>query len=201
VEGRLRGADQSWRLEEASIEVGETRALGWAEVDLGGPTPQVRADMLVPQLRISDPMPADETEPAPADPSGRLFPDEPLPTDWLHQAEGVVHVRVEDNDLPGVPVDHVDVRLTLCDARLEANPLAIGIAGGTVAGEAALNGRTATPLADLDLTFEGLRLKEAVCDTRFVEETAGTAHGNLFCSASATASTSSWRACRAMWRW
>ncbi len=180
VQGHLRDQDQTYRFEDAEVEIGETRARGWAEADLGGQTPQVRADLLVPHLRYADLVPRSGTEQAPAQQSGRLFPDEPLPTSWLHQAEGVVHVRVEENDLPGVPVDHVDVRLTLRDGRLEANPLEVGLAGGKVTGEAALNGRTATPSADLDLAFEGLKLKDAARGTRFADETSGTAHGNLY---------------------
>jgi uncharacterized protein involved in outer membrane biogenesis len=109
-----------------------------------------------------------------------LFADQPLPTAWLEQGSGVVHVRIEENDLPVVPVNSIDVRLTLRDGRLEANPLTIGVAGGRLTGEGALNGRGATPSADLDLSFEGLRLKEAARGTRFADETSGTVHGNLY---------------------
>lgn len=182
VEARLQGTGETWRMGDANFTVGETRALGWAEVDLAGATPEVRADLLVPHLRYVDLIPEQEAT-APTEPEaerGGLFPDRPLPIDWLEQGRGVVHVRIEENDLPVLPVDAIDVRLTLSNGRLEISPLTIGLAGGELRGEAALNGRGATPSADLDLAFEGLRLEEAMRGTRFADETSGTAHGDLY---------------------
>lgn len=181
VEARLEGSGDRWRLDDARVDLGETRALGWAEVNLAQEMPELRADVLIPQLRYEDLLPAQEEAAAPdAAGSGGLFPDQPLPIDWLEQGHGVVHVRIEENDLPVVPVRVIDARLILRDGRLEVSPLTIGAAGGEITGEAALNGREATPSADLDLAFDGLQLKETLRGTRFVDETAGTVHGNLY---------------------
>jgi hypothetical protein len=151
-------------------------------VSLGGDKPTVRADILATELHARDFLPATEEPSARADTdaAGPLFPDTPVPTEWLHQANGVIHFRTERPDIPGPPVELLDVRLTLKDGRLEANPLELKVAGGTVTGELALNGRGPTPSADVDLAYEGIRLKRAFRGTPFAEETTGTLRGQLY---------------------
>ena len=113
---------ETWRLEGAKVDLGETQALGWAEVSLAqevthncAPTSSCHtyATRIWCRSRMKRRRPDGRH-------SGRLFPDQPLPTAWLEQGSGVVHVRIEENDLPVVPVNSIDVRLTLRDGRLES---------------------------------------------------------------------------------
>ena len=61
--------------------------------------------------------------------------------------------------------------MQLTDGRALVRPLSLKVAGGTVSGEAALNGREAVPSADVDLTFENLDLKPFFEGTQFIRET------------------------------
>ncbi|MGH9271137.1 MAG: AsmA family protein [Ilumatobacteraceae bacterium] len=178
LDGRLTHESDTWRLGDVTASLGDSRALGWAEVSLGGERPMVRADILATELHARDFL-TDANDP-PAEAAGPLFPDTPVPTDWLHLADAVVHFRAEAPDLPGPPIDLLDVRLTVRDGRLEANPLELQVAAGKVTGEVALNGRRPIPSADMDLAYEDIRLKRAFRGTRFADETTGTLRGQLY---------------------
>lgn len=181
LDARLTHEAHTWRLGDVTASLGDSRALGWAEVSLGGERPMLRADILATELHARDFLP-DEEAPAAEETNiaGPLFPHTPLPTAWLHRADAVVHFRAERPDLPGPPVELLDVRLTLQDGRLEAHPLELKVAGGTVTGELALNGRGPTPSADADLAYEGIRLKQSLRGAPFADETSGTLRGHLY---------------------
>ncbi len=181
LEARLTFDSDGWRLGDAKATLGESRALGWAELDLKGERPMLRADILAPEFHAHDLLGGAGKEPMPeSKAAGPLFPAVPVPTDWLHRSDAVVHVRAERPDFPGPPIELLDVRFTVRDGRLEANPLKIGMAGGTITGELALNDRGSTPSADADLAYEGIRLRQAFRGTRFADETTGTLRGQLY---------------------
>jgi uncharacterized protein involved in outer membrane biogenesis len=181
LDGRLTRQGDQWRLEDASAELGESRAIGWAQIDMSSMVPEVRADLLIRELHYGSLVPAGQGKAeSAASGDGRVIPDTQLPVSWLDRVNGVVHLKIEQAEVPYVALDAFDVRFTLRDGRIEANPLEIGLAGGTITGELALNGRGDTPSADADLSYEGLRLKRAVRGTRFESETSGTIQGHLY---------------------
>lgn len=182
LDGHLSGDGGTWRLGDIAASLGDSRAAGWAQVALAGGRPMIRADLLTRDLRYRDLVPAasEPTEGQAQVAAGPLFPQVPVPTDWLHLADAIVHLRAERPELPGPPVELLDVRLTVRDGRLEASPLELQVAGGKITGELALNGRGPIPSADADLAYEGIRLKRAFRGTRFADETAGTLRGQLY---------------------
>lgn len=181
LRAQVKGGGDSWRLDDLDASLGETHAVGRAELALGGERPMVKAELRVPNLRYEDLVPATDaaqplTQPA-AD--GRfLVPDAPVPTDWLRSLDADLHLTVVQGDLPA-GIDPVELQVSLKDGDLEVPLLSVGVAGGTLAGKLALDGDGPSPTASADLRYDGIELNEAFEGTRFASKTSGTVRGRV----------------------
>ena len=189
IAGRLLGKGDAWRIEEMDATLGKTRAVGWAELAQGEERPMVRADLLVRELHHRDLVPesdlppeatpvevAEETQDQPAAPF--LIEDGPVPTDWLPALDAVLHLVIEQSDLPA-GVDPVELEVALEDGVLHARGIEVGVAGGTLRGEIGFDGRGSPPRASVDLRYDGIKLKEAFAGTRFEALTSGNMRGHI----------------------
>lgn len=172
-----------WRLNGMEGRVGDSDLAGTIALDQGGKVPFLKADLVSQKVDLKDlaglvggtPEGSDE----PAQQEG-VFPDRPIAADRLNAMNMNVrfdgqHVIAED-----LPIDQLRFRIQVQDGRAEANPLSMAIAGGTVAGELALNGRQDVPSADADLAFENLDLKPFFADTQFMQQMGGRFFGHVY---------------------
>ncbi len=182
LEGALGKEGERWRFDNFSGIVGDSDLSGSLYLDNGQKPPFVKADLLSNRLDFDDlaGLVGAELEEEKADTDGGLFPDEPIAADRLHAMNMDVSFNGTEVLAPNLPIEELKFRVQVTDGRALFRPLSLGVADGTVSGEAALNARQAVPSADADLTFERLNLKPFFEGTEFLREMGGRFSGHAY---------------------
>lgn len=182
--GTIAHAGAVWRLSGLDGRVGGSDLSGSVALDQSGEKPFLKADLVSQTLQLKDlaglvggtPGPASDK----ADGGDDLFPDQPIAADRLDAMNMDARFEGERVVAQDLPIDRLRFRVQVKDGRAEANPLSMEVAGGTVSGEIALNGREAVPSADADLKFESLDLKPFFEGTELVQEMGGRFFGDVY---------------------
>ena len=194
IEGRLVHEPGRWTFEKFDGRVGDSDLHGrWFYEDASG-RPFIRADLRSKVLDFDDlgPLigtPPDTGEGETASPrqareakrraqDSGVLPDKPflrgswdaMNADVRYRAERIVHA-------PNVPLESLEVHAVLENGKLRLEPLALGVAGGRVAGSAFLDS-AADPLhARIDLEARSLDLARFFPQLRSSEAALGSAYG------------------------
>lgn len=191
VTGQLNREGEVWRFQGFEGAVGDSDLAGSLAIDYGQEKPFLSADLVSRKLDFDDlaglvgatPDP-DETasaeQKARAEANPGVFPDIPIASERLHAMNMDVTFKGEQVMSPAVPVERLEFRVQVDNGRALARPLSFAVAGGTVFGEMALNGREKVPSADADLTFENLDLKPFFRNSDFFEQMGGRFFGRLY---------------------
>lgn len=191
VTGQLNREGEVWRFQGFEGAVGDSDLAGSLAIDYGPEKPFLTADLVSRKLDFDDlaglvgatPDP-DETasaeQKARAEANPGVFPDIPIASERLHAMNMDVTFKGEQVMSPAVPVERLEFRVQVDNGRALARPLSFAVAGGTVFGEMALNGREKVPSADADLTFENLDLKPFFRNSDFFEQMGGRFLGRLY---------------------
>ena len=183
LDGALAKDGNLWKFEKFQGVVGDSDLAGSLSLDHEQDPPLLEADLVSKKLVFEDlaglvgAEPGDEPK---AKQEEDTFPDKPIPADRLSAMNMDVRFEGEQVLAPDLPVERLRFRVQLTDGRALVRPLSLKVAGGTISGEAALNGREAVPSADADLTFENLDLKPFFEGTEFVRETGGRFSGHAY---------------------
>lgn len=191
VTGQLSREGQVWRFQGFEGVVGDSDLTGSLAIDYGPEKPFLTADLVSRKLDFDDlaglvGATPDPAETASAEQKARaaanpgVFPDIPIASDRLHVMNMDVTFKGEQVISPTVPVERLEFRVQVDNGRALARPLSFAVAGGTVSGEMALNGREKVPSADADLTFENLDLKPFFRGSDFFEQMGGRFFGHLY---------------------
>jgi len=182
--GRLERTGQTWSFSSFQGQVGDSDLSGDFSVDLAGRRPTLKGDLVSHTLDFHDLAPlvgappsaqatasaAQQQRAAARAASDRVLPDEPFRLERLRAADADVSFRGERLVGTGLPLESLSARFRLDDGRLRLDPLAMAIAGGTVAGTVQMDaGREPLGSAaelqvrDLDLyrLFPGFKLTAA----------------------------------------
>ena len=98
------------------------------------------------------------TAAAPAGPR-RLLPDAPLYADRVRSMDADVRYHAASVRAPGLPLEKVDLHLTLDHGILKLDPVAFTFPRGEARGTVRLDARPATPVTDVDFTFSHLQVE------------------------------------------
>lgn len=196
VEGRLHRNGDVWVLKGMTGRIGDSDVTGDVSVDYGPKRPFLKATLASGRLDFDDLAPLIGLPPEAGDQetasdaqrkqlermrsNDQLFPDTPLEVKRLHAMDMDVTLtsdRVHSRAF--LAVTSIDARVRVKNGRAEANPLRLGVAGGTVHGTMALNARSEIPSAAADLVFEGLNMAAFFKGTDFYETMGGTIRGRL----------------------
>ena len=90
----------------------------------------------------------------------RLLPDAPLYADRVRAMDADVKYHAASVRWPGLPLQKVDLHLTLDHGLLKLNPVAFTFPRGEARGTVSLNARPATPVTDVDFTLNRLRVED-----------------------------------------
>jgi uncharacterized protein involved in outer membrane biogenesis len=109
-----------------------------------------------------------------------LFPRAPWPSDKLEALDGELQLRVKKirNARP-VPLDAIDARVVLENAKLNVEPLAVRLASGTIRGRIAFDASESPESASVSLDIRGLRLSRLVPSLKEAESTPGLLNGRI----------------------
>jgi uncharacterized protein involved in outer membrane biogenesis len=177
VSGSLTHQDGEWHLRDFEGQVGQSNLTGTATLTRSQEKPSLKADLSSQQLDLNDLGRGRKRKEKAAE---GLFPDTPLPARQLHAMNADISFQGDRLIAGGLAIDQPQFHLRVVDGRAEADSLSFKLAGGSVAGEIALNARESVPSADADLTFENIDLKPVFKDTRFVQEMGGQFLGHLY---------------------
>lgn len=197
IAGRLRRDGEVWQLSGISGRIGDSDIAGDVRIDYGRKVPLFSADLVSERLDFDDlaplvgvPPAAGSGEAATAEQKGRqeqlrkednLFPDTPIDTRRLHAMDMDVALKADKVTARDfLPVDTVEFRVRVQEGRAEVKPLRLGVAGGRIDGELAVNARTEIPSADADLRFEGLDLAAFFEGSQFYDTMGGKMRGRLY---------------------
>ena len=165
--GRLRQSDSVFRYEKFSGKVGASDLAGTLEYSTAGTRPKLVGDIRSERLLLADLAPlvgatsataaSTEVKLAP----GRVIPVTLFRTDrWKAMDADVKFIGKQVIRGAALPVNDVSAHLLMNDGVLTLDPLAFGVAGGTLTGKFALDG-SADPLrGKFTISARGLRLKQ-----------------------------------------
>ncbi len=142
---------ETYELSELDISLPEGDLSGTVRISLAGKRPAVEAELSSRKLDVrpflekqgaenesEEPLPTPET---PGPPRKKIFPQDPLPLEWLKQADGEMTLAAQELVLPLLLLKDVTAHALLRDGNLAVNPFT-GVAGeGTMDGRMELASR------------------------------------------------------------
>ncbi len=165
--GRLRKSDSVFRYEKFSGKVGGSDLAGTLTYSTAGPRPKLVGELRSERLLFVDLAPlvgASKTDAPSADTklaTGRAIPVTPFRTDrWKAMDADVKFVGKQIIRDAALPVNDVSAHVIMNDGVLTLDPLAFGVAGGTLKGTIALDGSADLLRGKFAISARGLRLKQ-----------------------------------------
>jgi uncharacterized protein involved in outer membrane biogenesis len=183
VAGQLRREAQVWTFDKFTGTVGESDLGGNLGVDLGTERPTLKGKLHSKLLDIADLGGLIGEKPGEPDakPEGKMLPAEPINLDKLRRVDAdVTLVATKFRNADKLPLDNLDMRITLVDGVMKADPLNFGVAGGKLASRVAVDSRKAKSLAvDIQSAFQALHINKLVPGTDLLDESFGAVDGRV----------------------
>ncbi len=161
-DGKVQDVPGGYAVQDMKLTVGGNDLAGRLAVYIGGARPRIDADLVSSRFNVDELLPKQEkaaevparAEPAVGSGKTRVFSADPLPLDGLKAAD--VNIKFQGKALiaQGMPIENVNLALSLAEGRLVLKPFGFGIFGGTVGGNLALDGSRKTPTLGLDLDIK-----------------------------------------------
>ena len=135
-------------LDPLQLGIGKNQITGNAAIKLGGPRPEIAANLVskeitlasAPAIAAGPAAPAANGEAKPADKDAKLlFSPAPLPFDALRAVDLSARVEISSLKYNDLELDGVSATVTLANGLLTAKPIAAGIAGGHMTIDATLD--------------------------------------------------------------
>lgn len=146
--GLLRHEGEVWAFHNLSARVGRNDAAGFFSITTGEPRPFVRADLVSRHLDLT----------AFQRPAKEERTQRPLLLDRLRTLDADIKLDAADADWRQLPLGRLKVEAKLKDGRLVLDPLVIGLAEGTVRGNAVVDAGPTPPKSTLSAEFHKLHL-------------------------------------------
>jgi len=182
--GHLGREGDVWRFDGMKGKVGESDLSGAVAVDLGGERPKIIGDLNSKKLAAVDMAGFVGASPEgkgdyPTKGKDRILPATPVPLEKLRNADMDVKFRGERVEAPFSPLDDINAHLKLENGKLTADPLALGVGGGRIAGTTVLDGSQKVPALRANLEVKQVKLAQLFRETSFAKEMGGTAAGRI----------------------
>ncbi|MEX0759473.1 MAG: AsmA family protein [Tistlia sp.] len=191
IEGKFARQGEAVSLTDFTGQVGDSDIAGTLTYDTAGERPVLSGRIFSQSLDFDDLAPligaapdpeegATQEQAAEAEQQG-LFPDEPIPVERFRDADIDIELEAAEVRDATIPVSSLKAHFLLQDARLQVQPLVLGLeGGGTASGEIAVNARDEPPSADLDIALQDVSLQPWFKDSQFVDEMGGLFGGDIY---------------------
>jgi hypothetical protein len=174
LHARLSRDDHIYHLDAIGGRFGSSDLAGRIEVDSGRPRTLLKADLTTRNLYFPDvgavfgggPKPGPVASPtqkvvaAQLAAENRIFPDTTLDTHRIRSIDADVTYKAATIRNAPINLSSASAHVKLNDGLLRADPLALDMPQGRIAGSVQLDGRKATPVTDLDLRLSGAQLDQ-----------------------------------------
>jgi len=111
--------------------------------------------------------------------TGRVLPDAPLDLDQVRNVDANITFKGEHVITQSLPIDNVDMHMTLDNALLSFKPLKVGVAGGQIDSNIVLDARTDTVATDYDVKFSRFQVQRIFEKAGFPQGGTGTIYGRI----------------------
>ena len=183
IAGQLRREGNVWALDRFNGTVGKSDLGGTLAVDLGTRRPTLKGKLHSKLLDIADLGGLIGEKPGEPDPkpAGKVLPSEPVNLDKLRRVDAnVTLTATRFRNADKLPLDNLDMRITLVDGVMKADPLDFGVAGGKVASKVAVDSRKDKALAvDIQSAFRQLHINKLVPGTDALDQSFGAVDGRV----------------------
>jgi len=196
LSGNLERHGSAWRFGDFTGRLGDSDLSGSLSVDVAPKRPVMSANLRSKLLDFDDlaglvgaPSPSGAGETASADQKaqaaemkleGRVLPDEPVDIPRLHAMDIYARLVADKVNAPDhVPIDRLDLQLTLVDGTLRASPASFDVAGGRVELYSTIHSDRNPLRADVDLKARGLDAARILGPTPFTKDTGGKLGGDV----------------------
>lgn len=184
LSGHLGRDGTVWRFDGMNGKVGESDLSGTVAVDTGGPKPKITGDLTSKKLAAIDMAGFVGASPEgrgdyPTKKADRVIPATKVPLEKLRNADMDVKFRGERVEAPFSPLDDLTAHIVLTDGKLTADPLSLGMGGGTIAGTSVLDGSQTPAGLRTNLEVRQVRLARLFRETSFAQEMGGTVSGRI----------------------
>jgi uncharacterized protein involved in outer membrane biogenesis len=92
--------------------------------------------------------------------SDRVLPDAPLNLDEVRNVDADITFKGEHVAAQNLPIDNVDMHMTLDNALLSLKPLKVGVAGGQINSDIIIDARKDTVVTDYDVKFSRFQVEQ-----------------------------------------
>lgn len=148
TKGHLLRNANTWHYEKFSGRIGESDIAGTLQVDTGGKRPAMKASLLSNLLVFEDLGPIIGSQPdhvaqaAEKGAAATVLPEMPFKTDRWDSVDAEVTLKAKTiRRAKELPIENLDVHLSLRDSVLVLDPLSFGLAGGQLKAVITLDGR------------------------------------------------------------
>ena len=183
IAGQITGSIEDLRVDDLEAEIADSRLDGWLSVQrFAAEPPRIEGELVAERLDVDSLLGLAEREPGaaeatvePADAAGGPMPGEPLPLEWLDELEAELAVRVDALLVDRTAFEDASFSLALQEGRLSVQDLVLRVAGGSLAGGAALEARDEDDLAEVTvrLSAHGVDVGQVLKDWTATEKVAG----------------------------
>ncbi|HEY0525674.1 MAG TPA: AsmA family protein, partial [Stellaceae bacterium] len=189
VSGEIKHDGDVWKIEQLETRLGKSQIAGGVSVDTGQRVPYIQANLVAKYLDIADfkgfvgeKPPGSQKEP-PKNTTGRIIPDMKLPLEKLPGFNADISFDGADvRPAAGLPLQRVNLGLSLKDGVLRVKPLRFAMANGDVDTDLTLSSAVKPPSLDLNLDVRRIDLHKLVVGMsvpKQVKETTGILGGSL----------------------
>lgn len=197
LSGRVTRDGKVWHVDKLEGRIGDSDIAGTATLDYRSERPMLTADLVSQTLDFDDLGPLVGATPAYGEgetaseeqertgrrlvEEGKLFPDIPIAAERLRLMDmNITFKAPKVISRTELAVTSLEATVTVENGRAVADPFRMGVAGGVLSGELALNAREDIPSADADVSFEELALSAFFRDSEYFETMGGTLSGTLY---------------------
>ena len=198
--GKLDRRGSEWRLTDMSGRMGGSDMRGMVALDTGRERLLLKADLASDNLLAKDLGPFIGASPGgqageevaagrskgEGSPRGKVLPDKEIDLGRLNAMDADVAFKADHIDIPILPFDRLETKMTLDGGTLKLQPAVIRIGDGTVRTLLTLHGSKTPVRVDVDTRIERVNVKEFLRGSGFAQETAGTLGGRAQVRATGT---------------
>jgi uncharacterized protein involved in outer membrane biogenesis len=111
--------------------------------------------------------------------TGRVLPDAPLNLDEVRNVDADITFKGVHIDAQNLPLDNLDMHMTLDDALLSLKPLKVGVAGGLIDSNIVIDARQDTVATDYDIKFTKFQVDQFFKKAGFPNGGTGSIDGRI----------------------
>lgn len=185
TKGRLLRNGNRWQYEKFSGRIGESDIAGTLQVDTGGKRPAMKARLVSKLLAFEDLGPIIGSQPDRVQAAGQgaentVLPELPFKTDRWDSVDAEVTLQAKTiRRARELPLENLDVHLSLRDSVLTLDPLNFGLAGGQLKSAITLDGRKAPVRAKARVQARKIRMARLFPTVELNETSVGEINGDF----------------------